>query len=390
MNAGWDFVDQADGPSDVWAAPAEGGYPQLWWQLSPTPPLPEFSGGSGTWDDPYLISTDAELNNIGHNPRLMEAHFKLVNDIDLTRVEFAIIGKDIFPFKGTFDGNNFEVSNFSYSSTEEDYIGLFGCVKGMDAEIKSLGLTDPNIDAGTGSYVGCLVGELSDGTITRCYTKDGSVSGHKYVGGLLGENWMGTVSNCYATCFVSGAGFCVGGLAGENRGPISACYTNGEVKGTGDQGCWSTGGLVGTNYNEISNCHSSCKVSGRHSVGGLVGDNSYGSEITNCYSGASVLGNSSVGGLVGGGGEELIANSFWDIETSGQATSAGGMGKMTAQMRRKATFVYWDFVEIWGIRENQTYPYLRVYPAGDLNHDGRVDLLDLAELANNWLADIYN
>ena len=45
----------------------------------------------------------------------------------------------------------------------------------------------------------------------------------------------------------------------------------------------------------------------------------------------------------------------------------------------------WDFVDVWNIGEKQTYPFLRVYPAGDLNHDGSVDMLDLATLANHWL-----
>jgi len=46
----------------------------------------------------------------------------------------------------------------------------------------------------------------------------------------------------------------------------------------------------------------------------------------------------------------------------------------------------WDFVEIWGIGENQTYPFLRTDPAGDLDHDKRVNLVDLAIMAMHWLA----
>ncbi|UCG57185.1 MAG: hypothetical protein JSU70_20260 [Phycisphaerales bacterium] len=39
--AGWDFVGPADGASDIWAIPADGGYPILWWQLL-SPPKPDF------------------------------------------------------------------------------------------------------------------------------------------------------------------------------------------------------------------------------------------------------------------------------------------------------------------------------------------------------------
>ncbi|MGD8501059.1 MAG: GLUG motif-containing protein, partial [Phycisphaerales bacterium] len=134
-------------------------------------------------------------------------------------------------------------------------------------------------------------------------------------------------------------------------------------------------------------------ASGISKVGGLVGVNQ--GTIDNCYSVGSVEGATDVGGLVGSLNahsfypDGTVSDSFWDIETSGQTTSNGGTGKTTAEMKRENTFTDsgWDFVEIWGIGENQTYPYLRVYPAGDLNHDGRVDLLDLALLAAHWLQD---
>jgi hypothetical protein len=82
-----------------------------------------------------------------------------------------------------------------------------------------------------------------------------------------------------------------------------------------------------------------------------------------------------------------VINCFWGIQTSGQATSAGGTGKTTAEMQTASTFLDagWDLVNIWGIGENQTYPYLRKYSAADINQDASVNLLDLATLAENWL-----
>jgi hypothetical protein len=99
----------------MWAEPVGGGYPILWWQLSLLPELP-FSGGTGETDEPYLISTANELNSIGHNPRLMNAHFKLINDIDLTGIDLFIIGNELFPFTGVFDGNGKKIYNFTYTS----------------------------------------------------------------------------------------------------------------------------------------------------------------------------------------------------------------------------------------------------------------------------------
>ncbi|MHC4619949.1 MAG: hypothetical protein ACYTEQ_19555 [Planctomycetota bacterium] len=56
-------------------------------------------------------------------------------------------------------------------------------------------------------------------------------------------------------------------------------------------------------------------------------------------------------------------------------------------MQTESTFTDagWDFVEVWDIGENQTYPFLRVYPAGDIDHDEKVDWFDVAILAGHWL-----
>jgi thioredoxin 1 len=101
-----------------------------------------------------------------------------------------------------------------------------------------------------------------------------------------------------------------------------------------------------------------------------VGGN-YGGTVTHCYSTGPVSGRQDVGGLVGisgggiGGG---VTDSFWDTQTSGQTTSAGGTGKTTAEMQTATTFLEagWDFVDetangtedTWRILEGQDYPRL--------------------------------
>ena len=53
-----------------------------------------------------------------------------------------------------------------------------------------------------------------------------------------------------------------------------------------------------------------------------------------------------------------VFDSFWDTETSGQAVSAGGTGKTTAEMQQQGTFdPPWDFTNIWDIAGG--YPFLR-------------------------------
>jgi hypothetical protein len=112
----------------------------------------------------------------------------------------------------------------------------------------------------------------------------------------------------------------------------------------------------------MSDCYATGDVSAYWKVGGLVGDNPYpeGGYITRCYSTVRFTGIG--GGLVGfnyNGG--VTYDSYWDIQTSGKTSSHGGTGKQTADMMQQATFVNWDFVDVWDITENESYPFLKVF-----------------------------
>ncbi|MHC4537394.1 MAG: hypothetical protein ACYS6K_25935, partial [Planctomycetota bacterium] len=149
----------------------------------------KYGGGSGTAGDPYRIYNAGQMNAIGADSNDWDKHFKLMADIDLggyTGTSFNLIGFDVYnSFVGVFDGNSHTISNFTWSSSGGDVIGLFRHVADANALIKDVELINPNIDAGNSS-VGSLVGYLGLGTVTGCYSKGGSVSGGWYVGGLVG------------------------------------------------------------------------------------------------------------------------------------------------------------------------------------------------------------
>jgi hypothetical protein len=358
----------------------------------------KYGGGTGEPNDPYQIATADDLMLLGESPEDYDKHFILTADIDLDpnlpgrkvfdRAVIAPVNdsEDFFQgtrFTGVFDGNDLTISNMIIEGGE--YLGLFGVLEN-GAEVKNLGVVDVNI-TGSGGPVGGLAG-LNYGSITMSYSM-GSVTGEGGgVGGLVGSN-IGIITSSYSTGSVSGDGsrWGVGGLVGWNddSGIISS-YSTGSV--SGDR---NVGGLVGANSDAtITMSYSTGSVSGDRNVGGLVGS-SYG-HITMSYSTGMVTGDDEVGGLVGYTPEGSITSSFWDMETSDQTTSAGGIGKTTAEMKQQSTFESWDFVNVWGIgenqTENQTYPYLRKYSAADINQDDTVSFPDLAILAENWLADI--
>ena len=124
----------------------------------------------------------------------------------------------------------------------------------------------------------------------------------------------------------------------------------------------------------IANCYSTGVLTRNFCVGGLVGRNGCNGNvvISSTYSAAAVSGNTYVGGLFGKNNSSVgcyvnVLMSFWDIDTSGQTGSDGGIGKTTDEMQMENTFTStgWDFVgetvngteDIWYIEESE-YPRL--------------------------------
>ncbi|MHC4536970.1 MAG: GLUG motif-containing protein, partial [Planctomycetota bacterium] len=320
-----------------------------------------------------------------------DKHFKLTADLDLTGHTITPIGYLTSSFfSGTFDGNGHTLANLRINVPENRNTGLFGRVYNSlePSPIRDLGLINPNV---TGkSNVGALVGELEYGsTISNCYVGWGSVNGDRSVGGLCGISY-GTISDCYSMVSVDG-GINVGSLCGRNFGTISNCPSEGSV--TGGTESRYLGGLCGYNNEIISNCYSMGSVNGGSYVGGLCGYNYY-ANVSNCYSVSSVNGGSYVGGLCGQNSGTTISNCFWDIDTSGQTTSAGGEGKTTIEMMQQATFTDWDFLgetvngteDIWRLCEDLvSYPRLSwESPLGDFVCPDGVDFFDYSFFAGHW------
>jgi len=301
------------------------------------------------------IDSIQKLQKIGNDASYpLNGEYELTQDIDASNTinwdsgaGFLPIGTSSNPFVGKFNGNGHKIRRLYINRSGQDYVGLFGYV-GRYGEITNLGIEEGWVIGGDNT--GILVG-YSRGIVRNCYST-GSVVGDQLVGGLVGKNG-GTVSQSYSTGSVLGRGY-VGGLVGENGGTVNQSYSTGIV--VGDDG---VGGLVGGSEGTVSQSYSTGSVSGVNYVGGLVGYN-YRGTVSESYSTGSVSGYEEVGGLVGYNDEGTVSDSYWDIETSGQSSSDGGTGKTTAQMKQQATYLGWDFVNVWAINEGVSYPYLRV------------------------------
>jgi len=336
--------------------------------------LAQYSGGSGTPEDPYRIATAQDLIDLGQTKDDYAKSFILTAHIDLAgRVfERAVIAPNIggydmefginiirvfggMEFSGRFDGQGHVIRNLCVDEPTIDFQGLFGKLSN-GAEITNLGLD--NVQISGRDYVGALVGDIGyiipDAIpISSCYSS-GTVTGEENVGGLVGRN-NGTILSSYSACMVSGASY-VGGLVGFNtRGTISSSHSSGRVYGSN-----RVGGLVGYYYSQrghISSSYSSARVHGTWQVGGLLGYIGGGpGHISSSYSTGRVYGVQDAGGLVGhtyDGSSAwkvftgTISSSFWDVESSEQTESIGGTGLSTEQMQDSSTYLGadWDFMD---------------------------------------------
>ncbi len=289
--------------------------------------------GNGVEGDPYLIYTAEDMQAIGADPNYWDAHFLLCADIDLgsyTGTSFNIIGIYVGynnpsnrSFTGVFDGEGHTISNFRYTATDMDCVGLFRVVEDPNAIIRDVNIEEPNILSQGVDVLVCspLVGALYDGTILNCNVKGGQVKGEISVAGVAGQS-SGVISNCRSTCSVYGTKQ-VGGLVGYNRsGTIDNSSFTGNITATG----YHVGGLAGISDGDgvIRDSFFSGSIVAVGYAGGLVGYHREG-EIYDSYAIGIISSSGGVGGLVGRNSQGEIYDSYAICDVYGTATAVGGL-----------------------------------------------------------------
>ncbi len=210
--------------------------------------------GSGTEDDPYLLSTAGHLYWFSYMVATGNEDIcgKLTTDIKVNEGVLNSDGslssktnlKPWFPigyngdhtFRGKLMGDGHTVSGLYYNDSETDiFTGLVG--HGVAVTISRIGVTDSYI-AGR-RYVGGIIGEVvmknlsATSTIDECFFQ-GTLSGTAYCGGIAGTCGNGTViSNCYASVLTLNKKTNFGGILGElGHGTQKNCYYDSDVFGS--------------------------------------------------------------------------------------------------------------------------------------------------------------
>ncbi|MBR5411175.1 MAG: hypothetical protein IK104_10945, partial [Clostridia bacterium] len=325
----------------------------------------------GTWDgsgfsgsgSTYTISSAKGLaqfiNNCGRGTSYEGCTIYLDVDVDLNGIDFGNPsgGKNVYYsrdnyFRGTFDGRNHTISNFTMTNTDHR-IGLFRSA--VNATFRNLTFTNVFIDDvnnnkknGFGVLVGWAQGNL---TIENVHVAGGNVYGYNYVGGLVGEidsNDALTITNCSNNARIQADNNRAGGIVGHTRGHVYAtnCSNTAYVyAGYSDAGgivgwieddesyfvdCTNTGeittdacaggifGYFGSKDNDykmtLDSCTNEGKITSRgngYCAGGIAGKiNSDNNRhiITNCVNRGEVNAKEDAGGIVGAN----IGYGYWD------------------------------------------------------------------------------
>lgn len=282
--------------------------------------------GTGSADDPYVLTTVAELQAVDGD---RSAHYELGADIDASETENWNDGAGFEPlgdgsltdqmdygnaFRGAFDGNGYEIRELYVNRPERDRIGLFELFPGS-ATIENVTLVD--IDVTGATTVGGLVGP-SGCELTQCHVS-GTVAGRQNVGGLVGRN-SSTIADSDVTATVTSENRSAGGLVALNRGTITRSFASGDV--SGDQ---TIGGLVGRNESAVTESYATGDVTTGGEGGGLVGMNTSGGSVTDSYATGNVDADVVVGGLVGQNGGD-VSTSYAVGPVTGGSYSGGLVG----------------------------------------------------------------
>ena len=225
-----------------------------------------------TWynenDATFTIDTAEELAGlaklVNEGNDFSKKTIKLGANIDLDGKEWTPIGKSEKPFKGTFDGMEYTISNMTitrgFSNTAANScVGLFGLTN-SPAVIKNVHFV--NVDIQGSLYVGTVVGYGFTGSqISNCHVSGRiEIDGWWYIGGIGGNGYVNTIDNCSVVgdedSYIKGNdGSYVGGIwgyRGEGKQTISACT----VDNLAISGVDRVGGISGIAHyqNTIQNC----------------------------------------------------------------------------------------------------------------------------------------
>ncbi len=208
----------------------------------------EWTTGSGTEEDPYLIESEENLASLAAQVNAGQSfsgkYFKQTADLDLGCVfdeagivdteasenfSWTPIGNKSACFSGIYDGNGFVISNLYYNNIEQEYCGLFGGIN--NAKLKNITLVSGFVFGY--QYAGGICGYAKGSSLVDCCANNATVYGKmERNGGVVGYIEGTTqVNNCINYGFVSAFNFSGGvvGFCNKTTTTVANCVNVGQV-----------------------------------------------------------------------------------------------------------------------------------------------------------------
>lgn len=206
-----------------------------------TNPITFSLSGTGTSNDPYLISNYSELKQA--TTKLGSAYYyKLTQDIDLSNKNFYMFGTFGQDFKGLFNGDTHKLSNILIDAPVASVVGFTGK---NDNKIENT--VFENITVNGLSYVGGITGfnNNNSGYLSNNRIINANITANATHAGLVAGYQKGTIVSTIASGNVQGTQY-VGGIAGYvNYGTTKAVINDGNVFSTSSSS--DTGRVFGAN-----------------------------------------------------------------------------------------------------------------------------------------------
>lgn len=321
-----------------------------------------FTSGSGTENDPYIISSFDEFEKLNKFDGYGDGtYFALYNNLDLNNQEINGINN----FKGSFNGRNHIISNFKLNSTSSN-LGLFNNT--INATIKNLGVRNFNLTslASESYYSGALVGKAENSLIISCFADHGFLNVNVNAGSLIGLLSGGAVRYSYSTNNVTAIvsnGTSVsnlGGFVGKATGgsTIEECYSDGSVAGSRLIGGFVAEADNTTIKNTYTRVFVTTDYSGRDNpeVGGFAGVISAAARIENSFMFGTISTDltTTAGNFAGVNNSENLVNVYYwnnnSLEGIGKNNSSAAAKPLsTTEFNQASSFEEYDFIDVWGM-----------------------------------------